>query len=94
MSIAGSSSIAFSSPGVDVIAGVQIKRLPPGKAFGAGDMETWAARRMLGRSGVALSVEQTAAGNWVVSLPNGKTVSGFKSRRDAWDWVRTRRRGR
>ena len=94
MSIFGSS--ALSDPNADTIAGIQIKRLPPGAALGAGDLQRWAHNRLLGRSSVTFGVEKTAAG-WVVSLPNGKTIGGFKSRRAAWKWLkqrRSRRRGR
>jgi hypothetical protein len=61
--------------------------MPPGDALGARDLQRWANNRLLGRSGVSLSIEQTAAG-WMVSLPNGKTIGPFKKRRDAWDWIK------
>ena len=41
MSIFGSS--ALSDPNADTIVGIQIKRLPPGAALGAGDLQRWAA---------------------------------------------------
>jgi hypothetical protein len=31
---------------------VEVKKCPPGAALGAGDSNTWASRRMAGRSGV------------------------------------------
>jgi hypothetical protein len=86
----------FSTPGVDTIAGVKIQRLPSGEALGSRDLHRWSNNRLLGRSGVSFGVEQTAAGNWAVTLPSGKTIDGFKSRRDAWEWIkqgRSRRDG-
>lgn len=38
---------------------VPIKKLPPGKAFGADDLTRWSLRRSLGRSGTG--TEQTRA---------------------------------
>jgi hypothetical protein len=94
MSIVSSSSAPdYSSPDISSIAGVSIKRLPPGEALGASDLQQWAARRLSGRFGVSPnSVEKTAAGDWVV-LSNDKTIGGFKSRRAAWEWIKRRRRG-
>jgi hypothetical protein len=86
-------SINFSAVDLDSICGVKITKLPDGAALGAGDLQRWAHNRLSGRSGVSLNIEQTAAG-WMVSLPNGKTVGPFKERRDAWDWIKFRRRGR
>ena len=58
MSIFGSS--ALSDPNADTIVGIQIKRLPPGAALGAGDLHEWAQRRNAGRASVFVSKEERA----------------------------------
>jgi hypothetical protein len=46
-----SSEYQLSAQGIDMIAGVQIKRLPTGEALGARDLERWSSNRSAGRSG-------------------------------------------
>jgi hypothetical protein len=93
MSIVSSSAVDFSAPDLSNIAGVKVTKLPDGRALGSDDLQRWAHNRSLGRFGVSPnSIEKTAAGDWVVTLASGKLVA-FKSRRDAWNWIKSRRRG-
>jgi len=68
MSIGGSSIAIvenFSAPNINSIGGVQIKRLPPGAALGAHDMERWSSNRSGGRSGAyTTKAEREVLNNW------------------------------
>jgi hypothetical protein len=48
--VTSSSAHQFSTPGIDSIGGVQIKRIGPGEAIGAHDLTRWANRRSAGLS--------------------------------------------
>jgi hypothetical protein len=43
---------------------VKITKCPPGKALGAGDLHTWASRRLSGRSGVPGQQDAGALNDW------------------------------
>ena len=53
---------------------VKVTVLPPGRAYGAGDLSEWASRRMVGKAGV----------------PTGKQKRNEKRRLNSWrkDWER------
>jgi hypothetical protein len=53
-----SSSPDFSAAGLVSIDGVQVTKLPPGVALGAGDLHEWAQRRNAGRASVYVSKEE------------------------------------
>jgi hypothetical protein len=90
--ITGSSSSApqFSTPGVNAIDGVQIKRIPAGEAFGARDLARWASHRRVGRSSARASVEKTNSG-WIALLPDGAVGGPFATKDSAWQWISAHR---
>jgi len=49
---------------------VDIKKLPPGKAYGADDLTNWASRRLSGRSGVYDRGEVKGQEKWAKQLSN------------------------
>ena len=71
--ITGSSSAQqFSALGVDTIDGVQIKRIAPGEAIGAHDLERWSNRRSAGLSkAYSTKQERQRIRNWKApKIPN------------------------
>jgi hypothetical protein len=75
---------------VEIPAGVEIVRLPPGVAVGAGDLEAWARRRSVGRSGVLASGVGAAVAKRAKKRARArkKYLSGAQYRVSFWRWRR------
>jgi hypothetical protein len=90
MSIGGSSSAVadFSTPTINSIGGVPIKRLPTGEVLGAHDLQRWASNRSAGRIGAYTTKgEREVLQNWRKPVKNPEPRSNVVATIEGIDGV-------